>query len=383
MYYMGDKQPYAAKEEDGVATTSAADFPLGPGGGNWTKYAGNPVLPLNPDPSSWDHWLTSDPSVIKVGSRYYLHYTGSAIYGGYQGWKMGIAYADSPFGPWTRPSSPTLDVGSAGSWDSNKLVRGSLHYVNGKYYIIYNGESGGGWRQGIATADPFVDQEYVQFETRTSPDNITWEDWKPVLNGSTVQSTPDKYFEYRATLNNSALGTPVLTSVAINYETTSMATELYVDPPSVVKQIGDIGTTFKLNVTIRDVTDLYGFDFNLTWDTRLLTLVNVEFNTTLDSIWGNGNWFMAQNSTGPSWYELAAVSTASSFSTAGNVALGNPRVPRRGSGSRLTHTFHCSQAQRLSMATYPSASHRQHVQRNHPNTGNDAEPCMSSVPRIQ
>ncbi len=316
VYYMGDRQPYAAKEEIGVATTSAADFPLGPGGGNWTKYAGNPVLPLNPDPSSWDHWLCADPSVMKVGSRYYLHYTGSAIYGGYQGWKLGIAYADSPFGPWTRPSSPTLDVGPPGSWDSNKLVRGSLHYLSGKCYIIYNGESGSGWRQGIATADPYVDQEYVQFETRTSADNSSWEDWKPVLNGSTIQSTPDKYFQYRATLNNSALGTPVLTSVTIDYQM-AHAHSIYIDPSLVERNGGDIGTCFNVNITVEDVSDLFGFDLNITWDNSMIALTGVEFTTRLDEVWGQDHWFCAFNSTGSGWYALSAVSLSTGFTTTG------------------------------------------------------------------
>ena len=256
-----------------------------------------------------------------MGSKYFLYYSGSAVSGGSLGYKLGIAYADSPLGPWTRPSSPTLDVGSAGSWDSSMLVRGCMIYNNnnGKYCIVYNGNNGATWKVGIATADPYVDQDYIQFETRTSSDNSTWEDWKPILNGSTVQSTPDKYFQYRALLNNSPLGSPVLASVTINYDTIS--TMLYLISSLVEKNPGDVGTTFNINVTIRDVTDLYGFDFNLTYDDSLVTLVNVDFNTTLDRIWGHNNWFIGDNQTGTGYYKLAAVSIANSFTSTGANAL--------------------------------------------------------------
>jgi len=91
--------------------------------------------------------------------------------------------------------------------------------------------------------------------------------------------------------------------------------KLYIDPPLIEKGPGDIGTTFKVNVTVEKVVDLFGFDFNLTWNSSLLTLASVEFGTTLDNIWGHDNWFVAYNETGPGYYQLAAVSISTGFNS--------------------------------------------------------------------
>jgi len=90
---------------------------------------------------------------------------------------------------------------------------------------------------------------------------------------------------------------------------------LRISPSLTEKSSGDVGTTFDVNVTITDVTDLRGFDFNVTWDPSLLTLASVGFNTTLDSVWGNGNWVLAVNQSGAGYYKLVAVSTANSFNS--------------------------------------------------------------------
>ena len=100
--------------------------------------------------------------------------------------------------------------------------------------------------------------------------------------------------------------------------------KIYIDPPLIEKTLEDVCTTFNINVMIEDVTDLWAFDFNLTWDNTLITLVDVEFNTTLDNIWGpfdEDNWYLAYNETGIGYYELAAVSTSSGFTSTGATAL--------------------------------------------------------------
>lgn len=101
-------------------------------------------------------------------------------------------------------------------------------------------------------------------------------------------------------------------------------TELYIDPPLIERISDDVGTTFQINVTIQNVRDLRGFDFNLTWGNTLITLVSTDFNTTLDNMWGPGNWFVDEttmNVTDIGSYELAAVSTATGFASAGAAPL--------------------------------------------------------------
>jgi hypothetical protein len=96
---------------------------------------------------------------------------------------------------------------------------------------------------------------------------------------------------------------------------TGAGTRLYVDPYLTEKRASDIGTTFDINVTVQSVNDLWGFDINVTWDKTLLTLVGVDFTTTLDRVWGPGNWIFAKNESGPGYYKLVALSTSNSFNS--------------------------------------------------------------------
>jgi hypothetical protein len=102
---------------------------------------------------------------------------------------------------------------------------------------------------------------------------------------------------------------------SIGAEETQIRAVLSVDPSLTQKTPSDVGTTFDINVTVSNVTDLFGFEFNLTWDKDLIRLVNVDYESTLDSIWGLGNWVMVRNDTAPGWYRLVAVSTLSGFTT--------------------------------------------------------------------
>jgi hypothetical protein len=216
LFYMGDGLSSGNGEQIGLATTTADRFPLGPTGGLWTKHG--LILPHNPDPAAWDRGLTADPSVIKVGSTFYMLYTGSYANAA---WKLGIAWATSPFGPWNRPSSPNVPLGPAGAWDDDRLVRGAIHYHDGKYYMPYTGNDGSRYRGGMATADPYVPETLIAFHTRTSPNGTDWPAWTPVLNnGDVISSTPARYLQYQATLNLGLGGSsPGLTSVTINYDT--------------------------------------------------------------------------------------------------------------------------------------------------------------------
>ncbi len=96
---------------------------------------------------------------------------------------------------------------------------------------------------------------------------------------------------------------------------------LYVAPFLVQKASSDIGTTFNVNVTITEILDLRGFDFNVTWDPTLLRLVSVDFNITLEKVWGNGNWVSVVNQSGAGYYKLVAVSTANGFNSTSPTSL--------------------------------------------------------------
>lgn len=57
----------------------------------------------------------------------------------------------------------------------------------------------------------------------------------------------------------------------------------FMTPQTVMKNVPAYCTTFDVNVTAANLVDLYGVDFNVTWDKNLLELVNVQ--TYVNEIW--------------------------------------------------------------------------------------------------
>ena len=101
----------------------------------------------------WDGWCTHNPTVHKFGDKFYLYYMGNTGDGeivGYPGkqllnWqhrnnqRIGVAVADSPAGPWTRKTTPVLDISkneSAGDslMTSNPSV---CQRPDGKVLMVY------------------------------------------------------------------------------------------------------------------------------------------------------------------------------------------------------------------------------------------------------
>jgi hypothetical protein len=97
--------------------------------------------------------------------------------------------------------------------------------------------------------------------------------------------------------------------------------KLYVSPVLVEKALADVGSTFNVQVKIDDVKDMWGFDFKLEWDSTLLTLLNVDYNSSLDAVWGSGNWFTATDINGSGFYQLVAVSLKDGFNSTGPQTL--------------------------------------------------------------
>jgi hypothetical protein len=95
------------------------------------------------------------------------------------------------------------------------------------------------------------------------------------------------------------------------YPPAVLVPKLYVDPET--KEIWTPAecTEFSVEVVIENVTDLYGFEFKLTWNSSLIELV--EQHIKVDEIWTH--YFVAHNETWhesdcTDWYWLAASATA-------------------------------------------------------------------------
>lgn len=125
-----------------------------------------------------------------------------------------------------------------------------------------------------------------------------------------------------------------VTRTIINNETQAFASEvstgnltlskpqaLYFSPFSLEKAFSDVGSYFNVTLMAQNMTNLYGFDLNVTWDDSLLTLQRCYYNETLDGLWGANNWVVAVDSTGPNWRKLVALSTKDSFNATADQAL--------------------------------------------------------------
>lgn len=133
MAYMAEEAGYTqgTTEQCGIATASN---PLGP----WAKSPANPVVPFGAD-GAWDEGGTADPSLFYENGYYWMLYSGLSGPSGGKPWRLGLAHAPDPHGPWTRhPNNPILS-GSGVGFDQNSVWRGAVHFENGVYHMPYGG----------------------------------------------------------------------------------------------------------------------------------------------------------------------------------------------------------------------------------------------------
>jgi|GEM_PF-1250517 hypothetical protein len=127
---------------------------------------------------------------------------------------------------------------------------------------------------------------------------------------------------YNAVSNPSGTGNPVNGNVNFQpYLTTPIPLALYLTPTPVNEAPADLGTTFTQTVTLSQFSHFAGFDIKLTWDNSLITLKTVDYTTTLNALWGTGNWSIVYSDTGAGNYELAAVALATFASNPGASAF--------------------------------------------------------------
>lgn len=110
------------------------------------------------------------------------------------------------------------------------------------------------------------------------------------------------------------------TIVAVN--TSSSIATIYVDPHT---SVGTIGQNFTVDINISNVTDLYGWEFKLGWNSTILDAVNVVEGSFLK---GGGNTFFAYK-----------INNTEGFGLVDCTLLGNvPGVS--GNGTLATIEFH-------------------------------------------
>jgi len=103
---------------------------------------------------SWDELDVEGPKVVRGTRdwatklpRYHLFYHGYGTLAGLRRYRIGVASASSPLGPWTKyAGNPVLDVGGAGEWDELAAVLGDVMYIeeDDKWVMWYCGRSAAG-----------------------------------------------------------------------------------------------------------------------------------------------------------------------------------------------------------------------------------------------
>ncbi|AOS44491.1 Alpha-L-fucosidase [Lacunisphaera limnophila] len=102
----------------------------------------------------WDGRMTHNPVVRKIGAKYYLYYTGTTYAGptpepgkpvtetsalkldAHDGERVGLATADSPYGPWQRRDQPILEV-RPNSWEQYLISNASPLVLPDASVLLY------------------------------------------------------------------------------------------------------------------------------------------------------------------------------------------------------------------------------------------------------
>jgi hypothetical protein len=119
----------------------------------------NPIISRGPK-GSWDEYYIEAGDIIKDYETYYFYYHGAPVdlqRWGRGGYRIGVATATHPLGPWARVvDKPLLDLGPAGSWDDAGVACPViLREALDKFFMWYCGigsKEPKKWSIGLATA---------------------------------------------------------------------------------------------------------------------------------------------------------------------------------------------------------------------------------------
>jgi len=85
----------------------------------------NPIIVWNGE-GTWDECHIECCNVFKDGETYYLYYHARPLDSSrwpHLGYRIGVATAPHPLGPWTKyENNPIIDSGLEGSWDSGPVA---------------------------------------------------------------------------------------------------------------------------------------------------------------------------------------------------------------------------------------------------------------------
>lgn len=111
---------------------AVADSPAGP----WRKFDGNPILAPSVDPAKFDSSRVDDAALLVREGKVWLYYKGRMKGKGPGQTKMGVAFADSPTGPFSKYGEPLHPGHEVMVWPQGKGVA-SLATTAGPRRVYY------------------------------------------------------------------------------------------------------------------------------------------------------------------------------------------------------------------------------------------------------
>lgn len=135
---------------------AVADHPEGP-----YEHVGTVLEPRGN--GFWDATTCHNPLLKRVDGKWCLFYMGNSN-GRTDTKRIGLATADSLYGPWQRPANPLLEAGAPGAWDDHCTTNPAFIKRDGRYWLYYKswntaeyqaakGPVRGNRKYGLAIAD--------------------------------------------------------------------------------------------------------------------------------------------------------------------------------------------------------------------------------------
>ncbi len=150
---------------------------------NWTRMSDEPVFTGEGLDYSGVSIFTSSAAVLEDGTWVLYFYTIDT--GNFSGpGKIGLATADSPYGPFVAADAPVLLTGPEGSWDEHAVMHPNVIPVDDGYVMYYDGNRGDS-----------QEERDRKIGMATSPDGLVWTKYDIPSTTADVVAESDPIFK--------------------------------------------------------------------------------------------------------------------------------------------------------------------------------------------
>lgn len=116
-------------------STTAIGYATSTDGIAWEEYSGNPIVTATTI-NQWESFLVTDPRVVKLGSTYHMFYFGTPASPAYQ---IGYASSTDGVHWSRYSGNPVLPMGTPGSWDDYSLSMHCVIWQDSTFKMWYAG----------------------------------------------------------------------------------------------------------------------------------------------------------------------------------------------------------------------------------------------------